>query len=183
MKKHILLLLLSIVTRAFFSSCSNNSVSINDFATKAKDLVGQEVTIKGVAQHICSHSGRKLFLSATEGGETLVTVFTNPDMKPFDKETIGKAYTVKGIVKITNTIDEGYLQEWERQVNASIAKGEAQEAEGHCGTENKEAGIEVDNNIENPELAQINAFRKKIEENNGQPLVFYHVECNSVEVE
>ena len=102
MKKHFLLLLLSIVTLSFFSSCSNNSVSINDFATKAKDLVGQEVTIKGVAQHICSHSGRKLFLSPTEGGETLVTVFTNPDMKPFDKETIGKTYTVKGIVKITN---------------------------------------------------------------------------------
>ncbi|MGN0034011.1 MAG: hypothetical protein ACI358_09600 [Candidatus Limimorpha sp.] len=183
MKKNLFLILISFITLSFISCCSNkNEVSVDDFGTKAKDLVGQEISITGVAQHICNHSGRKLFLTSPEGGETMVTVFTNPDMKPFDKETIGKTYTVKGVVKITNTIDEAYLQEWEAKVMESIANGEAQNEEGHCGTENKAAGIEVDDNIDNPQLAQIKALRQKIAENNGQPLVFYHVECNSFEI-
>ena len=173
---------------AFFAlvlaSCSSNptKVTVDNFKSQAKSLVEKPVIIKGVASHICQHSGRKLFLASANGGDELVTVFTNKDMNPFDKKTIGKTYTVKGIVKITQTIDEDYLNKWEDEVNDRINNGETVEEEGHCGTENKAAGIEVAENADNEELAQIKAFRKKLNENNGEPIVFYHIECQSFEI-
>lgn len=183
MKKLFATLAAALFMIAIMVSCGKQSnVTVENFKSQAKELVNKEVTITGVASHICSHSGRKLFLASENGGEDLVTVFTSKDMKPFDKETIGKVYTVKGIVKITQTIDEQYLDNWEKDVMEQIAKGETVEEESHCGTENKAAGIEVDENAENAELAQIKAFRQKIEENNGEPLVFYHIECNNFEI-
>ena len=173
---------------AFFAlvlaSCSSNptEVTVENFKSQAKDLVEKEVTITGVAKHICQHSGRKLFLAPLTESEELVTVFTNNDMQPFDKETIGKTYTVNGIVKITETIDENYLDKWEDEVNEQLMKGETMEEEGHCGTEAKAAGVEVSEKEGNPQLLQIKAYRKKLAENNGEPLVFYHIECNSYEI-
>ena len=164
------------------SCCKTTTITVENFKQEAPKFVDKEVTITGVANHICSHSGRKLFLVSENGGDDMVTVFTNPDMKPFDRETIGKTYTVKGIVKITQTIDNEYLDKWEEEVLAQITEGMPQEEESHCGTENKAAGIEVDENAENPQIAQIKAFRNKIAENNGEPLVFYHIECNSFEI-
>lgn len=186
MKKLALSLLVAFFALAL-ASCSEEAskpteVTVENFKSQAKDLVDKEVTITGVAKHICQHSGRKLFLAPENGGDELVTVFTNKDMNPFDKETIGKTYTINGIVKITQTIDEEFLNKWEDEVNDRINNGEAVEEEGHCGTENKAAGIEVAENAENKELAQIKAYRKKLEENNGKPLVFYHIECNSFEI-
>ncbi len=183
MKKSTLSLLVAFFA-LFVASCSKpTNVSVENFKQQASKLVDKEVSITGIATHICSHSSRKLFLTSENGGEELVTVFTNPDMKPFDKETIGKVYTVRGTVKITQTIDEDYLNKWEDEVNEQLMKGETAE-EGHCGTENKAAGIEIDENDEgdNAQLLQIKAFRKKIEKNNGEPIVFYHIECNSFEI-
>ena len=178
--KRLLLSTVAAVMALFMMSCGAkvNEVSIKDFSAKAKDFVGQEISIKGVANHICSHSGRKLFLVSPEGGDAMVTVFTNPEMKPFDKETIGKTYTVNGTVKITQTIDNEYLDEWEAEVMKAIEEGIVAEEE-HCGTEAKAAGLEVDEQAENQELAQINQLREKIKANNGEPIHFYHVECNS----
>ena len=184
MKKLIASLATALLVVFFMASCSKTTeVTVENFKSQAKNLVDKKVTITGVANHICSHSGRKLFLVSPNGGEEMVTVFTNKDMKPFDKETIGKTYTVNGIVKITQVIDEEYLNKWEDEVNDQINAGNAVEEESHCGTENKAAGIEVEEGRDdNPQLLQIKAFRKKLEENNGEPIVFYHIECNSFEI-
>lgn len=169
----------------FMISCGGptaNEVSVKDFGAKAKGLVGQEVSIKGVANHICNVSGRKLFLVSPEGDDAMVTVMTAPEMKPFDKETVGKNYTVNGTVKITQTIDNAYLDAWEAEVMKAIEEGKVAEEE-HCGTEAKAAGLEVDEQAENQELSQIKQLRAKIEANGGEPLCFYHIECNSFTIE
>ena len=76
--------LLAIFTILLMVSCNKTTVvSVEEFATKAADLVDQTVIVEGVAKHICSNSGRKLFLS-NPGKEQLVTVFTGEGMEPFD---------------------------------------------------------------------------------------------------
>jgi len=184
MKKFLLSITTAVMALFMMSCCGpkTNEVSVNDFGAKAKELVDQEITITGVANHICSHSGRKLFLVSPENEDVMVTVMTNPEMAPFDKETIGKTYTVKGIVKITQTIDNAYLDEWEAEVLNAIEEGVVAE-EQHCDTEAKAAGLEVNNVDENPQLAQIKQLRERIAANNGEPLYFYHIECNSYVVE
>lgn len=182
MRKLFLTITAAIMT-LFMVSCGTKTaeVSVDDFGAKAKELVGKQVVIKGVATHICSHSGRKLFLVSPDGGDAMVTVFTSPEMKPFDKETIGKTYTVTGTVKITQTIDNAYLDAWEAEVMKAIEAGEVAE-EQHCGTEAKAAGLEVEENAENQELSQIKQLRAKIEANGGEPLYFYHVECSDFQI-
>ena len=180
--KKVLLSLSTLLIAVFMIACGSKSttITVESFKDQAPSLVDKQVTITGVAKHICQHSGRKLFLAESEDGETMVKVFTGKDMDPFDKTTIGKTYTVNGIVKISQTIDNAYLDDWEKEVKESIEKGEVEEE--HCGTESKANGIEADVNTENPQLAQIAAMRKKIAENGGNPLVFYHIECTSYEM-
>ena len=74
--KKLLLSVATAVMALFMVSCGakTNELSISDFGSKAKDFVGQEVCVKGVANHICSHSGRKLFLVSPDGGDAMVTV-------------------------------------------------------------------------------------------------------------
>ena len=163
----------------FITSCNKtNVVSVEEFATKAANLVDQTVIVEGVAKHICSNSGRKLFLS-TPGKEQLVTVFTGENMKPFDRETTGKTYKVTGKVAITVTIDEAYLNEWEQEVRESGLK----EGTHICETEQQAAGIDLKENLdENPQMQQIKAYREKIAQNGGKPIVQYHIVCESFEV-
>ena len=172
-------ILLFAVALLFITSCNKtNVVSVEEFATKAADLVDQTVIVEGVAKHICSNSGRKLFLS-TPGKEQLVTVFTGENMKPFDRETTGKTYKVTGKVAITVTIDEAYLNEWEQEVRESGLK----EGTHICETEQQAAGIDLKENLdENPQMQQIKAYREKIAQNGGKPIVQYHIVCESFEV-
>ncbi len=163
----------------FMTSCNKTAVvSVEEFATKAGDLVDQTVIVEGVAKHICSNSGRKLFLS-TPGKEQLITVFTGEGMDPFDRETTGKTYKVTGKVAITVTIDEAYLNEWEQEVKESGLK----EGTHICETEQQAAGIDLKENLdENPQMQQIKAYREKIAQNGGKPIVQYHVECCEYEI-
>ncbi len=186
MKKVLSSLAALIVVLVMASCCGNKpaEVTVANFKAQAKQYVDKEVVITGVANHICSHSGRKLFLAEEGNDDEIVMVFTNPDMKPFDKETIGKTYTVNGIVKITQTIDNEYLDNWEKEVKEQIAAGEAEEE--HCDHEAKAAGIEKagcdkEAAAENPQIAKIKALREKIAET-GEPIVTYHIECTSFEI-
>ncbi len=36
-------------------------ITVGSFESKAADLVGETVTIKGTADHICKHDGKKAF--------------------------------------------------------------------------------------------------------------------------
>jgi len=81
------------------------NVSIVDFYTKAQDLVDKKIKITGIVDHVCKHSGKKIFLvadGATEG------VHVNSE-KRFDENLNGSQVTVIGIVR-EMIVDEAYCQ-------------------------------------------------------------------------
>ncbi len=175
------------VAMACLAACNNQpkiqEVAVTDFNGKASTLLDQTITIKGTAKHICHTSFRKLFVGA-EGTDEMITVMAGEDMENFDLALEGKNVIVEGIVKVANTIDNAYLDEWEKEIMDS---GEM-EGEHTCVTEQQaeDAAVgqtETDTIIpENPQLARIKAFRQKIEENGGNPLVFYNIMATSVKV-
>ncbi len=176
MRKYLLL-----IVAALMASCcgpKTTELTVEDFNGKAAEYVEKPVTITGVAKHICANSGTKLFLGSPEGGDAMVTVFTGEGMEPFDRTTVGKTYTVNGIVKVTVTIDDAYLDEWEREV---VENG-IREGDHICETEQQAAGVEIDENEENPQLKQIETYREKIVANGGNPIIQYHVECQSFDI-
>lgn len=175
------------VCLACLAACNNQpkvqEIAVSDFNKKAPELLDKTVTLKGVAKHICHTSFRKLFVG-TENSDEMVTVMAGDDMKDFDLEMEGKNVIVEGIVKVANTIDNAYLDEWEKEIMES---GEM-EGEHTCVTEQKAADAavgqaETDTIVpENPQLVRIKAYRQKIEENGGNPLVFYNIVGTSVKV-
>ena len=180
--------LLFIVALAVLAACNNQpkiqEIAVGDFNKKAPELLDQTITIKGIANHICHTSFRKLFVGSLDS-EEMVTVMAGENMKDFDLDMEGKNVVVEGIVKIASTIDNAYLDEWEKEIMES---GEM-EGEHTCVTEQKAADAAVgqaeatDTIVpENPQLKRINAYRQKIEENGGNPLVFYNIVGTSVKV-
>ena len=179
-----------LVAVACLAACNNQpkiqEVAIGDFNKKAPELLDQTVNIKGVANHICHTSFRKLFVG-DENSTEMVTVMAGEGMDNFDVAMEGKKVVVEGIVKVANTIDNAYLDEWEKEI---LESGEM-EGEHTCVTEQKaeDAAVgqaenaETDTIVpENPQLERIKAFRQKIEENGGNPLVFYNMVATSVKV-
>lgn len=173
MKKVILLAVMAIA----MVSCQSkkNEVKVDEFANRAPEFVDQTISIEGVAQHVCATSGRKLFLGSETSDESVI-VMAGADIDKFDANTIGETYSVEGIVREMVRIDEAYLDEWEKQV---IEMG-VQEGTHICSSEQKALGIDNPEEIEladNPQMKQIVAYREQIAANNGQPLIFYCVEC------
>ena len=169
MKKITLFAALALV----LTSCSQQAViTVDDFASKAPGL-------QGTATHVCSKSGRKVFL-AGENEDASVTVFAGENMGKYDPETIGKVYTVKGKVIETARIDNAYLDEWQNEVMEGAA------AEGHdCEHEQSAMGLDAEAIAlaEDPQLAEIRQYREKIAANGGNDLVFYGLEAKSFTVE
>lgn len=175
MKKITLFAVLALV----LTSCSQQAViTVDDFASKAPGLEGQTVILQGTATHVCSKSGRKVFL-AGESEDASVTVFAGENMGKYDPETIGKVYTVKGKVIETARIDNAYLDEWQNEVMEGAA------AEGHdCEHEQSAMGLDAEAIAlaEDPQLAEIRQYREKIAANGGNDLVFYGLEAKSFTV-
>lgn len=161
-----------------FMSCQQQAViTPDDFSGKAPGLVDQTVVLKGTASHICSKSGRKVFLKGE--GDATVTVFAGENMGKYDPETIGKVYVVKGKVIETARIDNAYLDEWQKEVEEGAL------AQGH-DCENEQAAMGLDSEAiaqaENPQLAEIRQYRERIAANGGNDLVFYGIEAESFTV-
>lgn len=178
MKKFLSLIMLI----ACFASCSSDKapeVKLDEFTQKAPELVDQTITVTGIAKHICHNSGRKIFLTPNLESDVVVNVTAGETIDRFDIESQGKTYKITGVVKVASVIDEAYLDQWEKEV---IEQG-VQEGTHICATEQQAEGIEIANNEENPQMARIKSYRAKIEENNGEPLIFYHIVCNTFEIE
>lgn len=191
MKRFFLIAIIAVL----FAACGSKQtvLTVEEFTTQAPELLDQTVTVKGVAKHICQNSGRKVFLASTADSEQTVTVFTGENMNPFDKTTVGKTYTMTGVVKVLTVIDEEYLNNWESQVRTQIAGGTGNDH--HCSMENgvSEEGTTAENTtteavpdsltLNNPQLKQIEEMRNKIAAQDGKPITMYKIECTSFTVE
>ena len=187
MKKVFLLF----VAMACLATCNNQpkiqEVAVADFNGKASALLDQTITLKGTAKHICHTSFRKLFVG-TEGTAEMITVMAGEGMDNFDVALEGKDVIVEGVVKVANTIDNAYLDEWEKELKESgemegehtcVTEQQAEDAAVGQTAENAETDTIVP---ENPQFERIRAFRQKIEENGGNPLIFYNIVATSVKV-
>ncbi|MFA8451688.1 MAG: hypothetical protein ACEPOW_13425 [Bacteroidales bacterium] len=99
-------------------------VEVANFATKAEGLNQKPVVIKGIVDHVCKRSGRKLML-VTEGSEDRVMVYADKDMPNFSTDWEGTELTVNGMV-----VDQDHLKKLAMDTNDHHA-GDAHNHEGH----------------------------------------------------
>ncbi len=95
-------------------------IALADFDVKAPELVGKTIQVSGIADHICKHGGKKVFLVSDDAN-----IHVTSDER-FDEKIEGTEIVVTGIVKEL-IIDEAYLTKKEE---ASAEEHEKSHAEG-----------------------------------------------------
>ncbi|HMM12284.1 MAG TPA: hypothetical protein PKE03_09360 [Bacteroidales bacterium] len=149
-------------------------VTVGNFNTMAGELVGKTVMIKGTADHICKHDGKKLFLIDVNS-EGRVKVVTGEDMAAFDAANEGLDFIVTGTVAET-IVDEAYLQEWEESLKS-------EEAENPHLEDGQKAEEGEDHHSNEDAYEQIARYRQKMAEQGVDKLSFYHIVAISYEIE
>lgn len=149
-------------------------VTVANFKTMAAYLVGKQVVIRGTADHICKHDGKKLFLIDVNS-EGRVKVVTGDDMAAFDAANEGLDFVVIGEVAET-IVDEAYLREWEEELKAEEAENPHLEDGQH------QEGEEADHHSNEEAYKQIENYRKKMADLGVDKLSFYHIIARSYEI-
>lgn len=104
-------------------------LSVDDFLEQASSLVGTEVQLSGDVEHVCSHSGRRCFLTNAEG--VSVRVEAGGEITGFPTDILGHCIVVTGVVKEFE-IPEERIDQMEADLAVKEAEGDD---EGHCDTE------------------------------------------------
>ena len=153
-------------------------VNLVDFNDKAEGLIGKQVLLTGMIDHVCKHGGQKMFL-VNENADARIKIVPGEDMAAFNTELVGESVKVVGIVDEFR-IDEEYLREWEEEVLAGLSGEEGEKGEKvHMG----EGEGEHHEEEENANLKQIKDYRAQIAESDKDYISFFSVVCLEYEVD
>ena len=164
----------------FIASCSGDQaqqentadqitkLSIAEFNADGETYEGQLVEITGIVDHVCKHSGKRMFIMGDDP-EDRVKIEAG-DVGSFDIGLEGNKITVQAVGTVMK-MDAAYLDNW-----ASEVKGE--EATADCAEEQKDMGVEAEDHGE--ALDQIAALRKQLSESDKDYLAFCSLEAKSL---
>ncbi|MGL5785742.1 MAG: hypothetical protein ACRCX4_02825 [Bacteroidales bacterium] len=189
------LILLSAFMCLYFYSCNSGNkttgespsaevtsvpiMQVNTLLTDGEQFAGKEVTVEGICTHICKHGGSKMFLMGNTENEVIRIESTDKSGK-FPPEVVNALVKVQGTL-VEDRIDEAYLQKWEEELKAEMAKHG--EAEGGCATEKAARNESAEAN--SPE-ARIAGFRNRIAERKDKEgkdyLSFFHLNADSYQI-
>ena len=102
----------------------SNNVSLQVLNSGNYEYKSGEVEVEGLCVHVCSHSGKKMFIVGDNPDDKL-QIFTGDNMSVFPKDLEGSKLKVVGVLE-EERIDMKYVEEWEAEISA-----EAKEQEGH----------------------------------------------------
>lgn len=135
--------------------------SIDELMVVADQMVGKEVSFKGLVNHVCAHSGKRCILKNAKG-DLSIRVEAVGGLEGFDKEMAGNDIKVAGTLR-EKRLNEAEINEWETEV---IEKHKGETETGHCSSE----------------MANIKEMRDWMKENNKDYYAIYFVDGNSYEV-
>lgn len=206
-KKIYLLLFVAVI----FAACNNNQapventdaeqeetakeiteLTVANFEEMAADLVGEEIVIKGLVNHTCKHSGKRMFIVA-EDSEESIEIVAGENIDTFEAELEGSDVIVNGIVAELR-VDENYLAEWEAEImnedeeeehkihdgnHEGEGEGHDEEGEGH---DEEGEGENLEEEHHGSGLEKIANLRNMLAESGKDYISFFSVECISFEV-
>ncbi len=156
-------------------------LDLSNFNDKAESLIGKQVILNGMIDHVCKHGGQKMFM-VNENADARIKITTGENMAAFNTELIGETLMVVGVID-EHRIDEEYLREWEEELIAGVDEDEEHSEKGeplHMGEHGGEGNAEETE--ENPEMKQINEYRQQIAESGKEYISFFSVTCVEYEV-
>ena len=178
--KKIIILLVAIATLSACDNASNTSkdeqalneskvefVALKDLQAKGADFVDQEIQTKGIVDHVCRHSGKKILLVADD-----VSVHVMAEER-YDENLVGKEILINAIVKEDRT-DEATLLQIEEDAINSHKHSEGEEND----TEEDIAAAEA---RQERMIAYVNTMRDSLKNANKEYFSEYYLEFISTE--
>lgn len=133
------------------------ATNLQELMATPDNFVGKDLQIEGLVTHVCSHSGKRMFIQNQEG-DLKLKITTNEDMAAFDKALEGSNVQVVGMFK-EERIDEADVDQMEKELR------EGQEVEA---THDHDHGDDHDHATEEEELqTKIDNLNKMREEINA----------------
>ena len=134
-------------------------MSLDAFTKQAETLVGKQVTVSGVVNHVCSHSGKKCFLSSKETEGLSLQVLVGGEIKAFDKALIGVEIAATGVVK-ENRIPAAKVAAQKAALSEKLEEEHSEEEGHHCSRG----------------LVSVDKMEKWMKENNKDYYAIYYME-------
>jgi hypothetical protein len=141
---------------------------VEEFETKAGDLVDQMVEIEGTVIHVCRYGGKRLFLIG-EKSKPQIKVTTSNKISAFDAKLEGSDIIAEGILREFR-VDEAYLDQLEKNARESAEKALNEDRQGH------------DLHRHQDPLKSINNMREQLKKSGKDYLSFFSVECSAYKV-
>src|SRR5690554_1879129 len=86
--------------------------------TIAETFIDQPITVKGYATHVCSHSGKRCFLTGDRQQHS-IRVEAMGKIGRFDQEQVGTLLTIEGVLR-ERRLTQTEIADMEREVNLKI---------------------------------------------------------------
>ena len=156
-------------------------LDLSNFEDKAESLIGKQIVMNGMIDHVCKHGGQKMFM-VNENADARIKITTGENMAAFNTELVGETLKVVGVID-EHRIDEEYLREWEEELIAGVDDEDEHTEKGetlHMGEHGGEGNAEETE--ESPEMKQISEYRQKIAESGKEYISFFSVTCIDYEV-
>jgi len=143
------------------------NVTMADFDSLANGLVGKNIALSGLVDHVCTHGGQKMFI-VDQNSDARIKVTPNEELAAFNTDLVGETLKITGIVEEMR-VDEDYLKEWEEEINQGIT------GEGEGKKESADPKDHGGNEAATSELDQIARMRAQIAETEKGYLSFYSI--------
>ncbi|MFW5820761.1 MAG: hypothetical protein ACOCWA_05690 [Bacteroidota bacterium] len=108
-------------------------IDIEEFYEHPEDYMGKEVTVTGLVTHVCKHGGQKLFITGSDGDETL-RIDVGEEIPEFDIEIEGSEAEFTGIVYL---MSEEFATQAEAEDKEHHNEDECEAEESAQGTKEK----------------------------------------------
>jgi hypothetical protein len=168
------------IVAALFFSCSTQekkeeknvkAISVDKIMTDIQQYVDQEVVVKGMVNHVCSHGGKRMFIIG-ENPDEGIRITPNEKIGVFEKELEGNSVIIKGVLKEL-IIDDKYVAQLEKEISEGV---DNEALHDHSSGDHEES--EVDSS----KIKQVEKMKSDIAESEKGFVAQYWIEASEVEV-
>ncbi|MFW5720999.1 MAG: hypothetical protein ACOCWW_01285 [Bacteroidota bacterium] len=173
------------VVAALFFSCSTQEkkeekeeknikvISADKIMADIQKYVDQEVIVKGMVNHVCSHGGKRMFIIG-ENPDEGIRITPNEKIGIFEKELEGNTVIIKGVLKKL-IIDDKYIAQLEKEITEGV---DNEAFHDHSSGDHDEEETEVDSS----KIKQVEKMKSDIAESEEGFVAQYWIEASEVEV-
>ena len=107
------------------------ALTLTELYSAAENEVGKPVSVQGVVNHVCMHSGKRCFIIDSISGNS-IRIEARGNIGGFNKELVGAEILVRGVLR-EKRLDNSYIDEWEKK---TLEEKEAAESDkSHCNAD------------------------------------------------